>query len=105
MHSSRMRTVHCSGRLGGGGSAQGGICLQGVSAWGCLPRGCTPPPVDRMTENITFPQLLLQTVNMRARCRISMVLYLMSFYCVFRHMTTNLQGTDYPKLTPPGYMQ
>ena len=75
MHSSRMRTVHCSGRLGGGGSAQGSICLQGVSAWGVSAQGVYTSPVDRMTENITFPQLLLRTVNMRARCRISMVLY------------------------------
>ena len=47
MHSSKMRTVSCSGCLGWGG----GICLAGVSAWreclpeggvcvgGCLPRG------------------------------------------------------------------
>ena len=55
MHSSRMRTVRCSDRLDG--CVQGGVrgvCVQGVSAW-----GCTPPPVDRMTdacENITFPQ-------------------------------------------------
>ena len=77
MHSSRMRTVRYSGRLmagvclsGGclpsGGvclprwvSAQVGVCPEGVStqgggewvsAWGCLPRGCTPPalPVDRI---------------------------------------------------------
>ena len=52
MHSSRMRTVRCSGRVGGGClprgvstqgelSGYGGICL-GVSAWGCLPRGCLP---------------------------------------------------------------
>ena len=34
IHSSRMRTVRCSGRLVGRGSAQGG-----GSAWGCLPRG------------------------------------------------------------------
>ena len=130
MHSSRMRTVRCSGRLGGclsggylprgggclprgclsrgyvclgsvsaggclhrgvylgvsalgvsaqGGclpsivSAQGGVCLAGVClggvclGWGAYPGGCTPPPVDRMTdacENITFPQLLLRMVKM-----------------------------------------
>ena len=55
MHSSRMCTVRCSGRLGCGGVPRG------VSAW-----GCTPPLVDRMTdtgENITFPQLLLWTVK------------------------------------------
>ena len=62
MHSSRLRTVRCSGRLWGGVSAREG-CLGG-----CLPRGVvlyTYPPVDRMTdacENITFPQLLLRTV-------------------------------------------
>ena len=41
---------------GVGGSLPGGEVL---------PRGCTPPSVDRMTdacENITFPQLLLRTV-------------------------------------------
>ena len=42
MHSSRMHTVCCSGRLGGvsaqGMSGQGGVCLGG-----CLPRrGCLP---------------------------------------------------------------
>ena len=49
MHSSRMRTVPCIGRLEGG----------------CLPRGCTPPcgQIDAC-ENITFPQLLLRTVKM-----------------------------------------
>ena len=81
MHSSRMRSVYCSGRQGvcipactgqGGGSGQGvsgqGGCLPGG---GCLPRGggvcllgCLPHtpllPVNRMTdvcENITLPQL------------------------------------------------
>ena len=87
MHSSRIRTVHCSGHLGGclprGGVCPGwevclGGCLpQGVCLWGvCLPRrwgvlsesvcsGGVHPLVDRMTdacENITFPQLLLRTV-------------------------------------------
>ena len=37
MHSSRMRTVRYSGRLGGGEGV--GVCPGGVSAWGCLPRG------------------------------------------------------------------
>ena len=41
MHSSRMRTICCSGHL------IGGVCPGGVSAWGCLPngvsaRGCLP---------------------------------------------------------------
>ena len=56
----------------------GGCLPKGVSAWrgcvcqgvgwvpgGCLPSGCTPPPVNRITDrckNITFPQLRLQTV-------------------------------------------
>ena len=69
MHSSRMRTVRCSGRL---------------SCHTCTPSPCMPPytthaplchacpplphthPMDRMTdacENITFPQLLLRTVK------------------------------------------
>ena len=82
MHSSRMRTVRCSGRRGGGAcipacTGQGGMYPSmhwaggvyrsmhwagGVSARGCLPEGvsATPPPLDRMTdacENITLPQL------------------------------------------------
>ena len=75
MHSSRMHTVRCSGRLGGclpGGLCPGGVC-QGVSAqrevsaWrgGCLPRQ-TPPHVKRIRvscKNNTLPQLLLQTVK------------------------------------------
>ena len=50
MHSSRMRSVRCSGRLS---------CH--------TPPPCMPPPVDRITdacENITFMRLLLRTVNM-----------------------------------------
>ena len=71
MHSSRMRTVRCSGRP-----------LRGVRPGGCLPGGCLPggvaarqgvcqggcqgcvcgrhPPMDRMADtckNITLPQL------------------------------------------------
>ena len=45
-HSSRTRTVRCSGIPGGGVvseqgrmSAQGGNVCLGVSAWGCLPGG------------------------------------------------------------------
>ena len=47
-HSSRMRTICCSGRLKGGGclpmevSAQGRVCLGG-----CLSGECTPPPGHR----------------------------------------------------------
>ena len=72
MHSSRMRTVRCSGRLLG----QGGVCPGRVSAWGgcllgggCLPDGCTPPfPLwtkflTHACENITFLQLRLRTVK------------------------------------------
>ena len=33
MHSSRMRTVCSSGHIWGGGSARGGVCLQGVCSW------------------------------------------------------------------------
>ena len=52
-----MRTVCCSGCLGG--------CLPRRE--GCLPGGCTPPPLwteflTHACENITFPQLLLRTV-------------------------------------------
>ena len=83
MHSS---TVFCSGHLsrgeyacGGGGvypggsvSVQEGCMPKGgcVCLWGCLPRGvcllgCTPPPCGQTDtcKNITFPHLLLRTVN------------------------------------------
>ena len=91
MHSSRMRTVHCSGHLGGGGlprwvSAWGGVSAQGDlllwteflsgggcltgggSAWGCLPGGVHLPLLwteflTHACENITFPQLRLRTVT------------------------------------------
>ena len=50
-----------------GAGARPGV---GVSAGGCLPRGCLlrhpPPLVNRITDrckNITFPQLLLRTVT------------------------------------------
>ena len=80
MHSSRMRTVRCSDRLGGlpgGGVCLGCVCLGGflpsgvssqggVSTWGCLPRRVySSPPRDRITDrckNITFRQLRLRTV-------------------------------------------
>ena len=41
MHSSRMRTVRCSGRRGvsGGGSAQGGVCWGGVCPGGSVGGG------------------------------------------------------------------
>ena len=58
MHYSRMRTIHCSGRLGG-------CLLRG----GCLPGGCLPGVsaqwsefLTHTCENITFPQLLVRTV-------------------------------------------
>ena len=87
MHSSRMRTVCCSGRLMIGVFSQGGVCIchgriwpggcppRGVSAYGGVcpggvyPRGgcwgCTPPIGGQTDtcENITFPQLLLRTVD------------------------------------------
>ena len=72
----------------------GGLCLprgclprwvsaQGdVSAWGCLPRGVyTTPLVHTITDrckNITFPQLLLRTVNISLKCDI----FILSCYCV-----------------------
>ena len=61
MHSSRMRTVHCSGRLRVGedylsrmGCLPRGVSALGVSAWGFLLRGvvcpfgggCVSPGVD-----------------------------------------------------------
>ena len=88
MHSSRMRTVHCNGHLGVG-------CLPG----GCLPRGCLPgecipacngadtpllqPWTEFLThacENITFPQLLLQTVKITCCERLSIRPH---FHCSF----------------------
>ena len=50
----------------GGMSAQGRVCQDGVSAGGVCPVGCTPPPVNRITDrfkNITFPQFSFATVN------------------------------------------
>ena len=71
MHSNRMPTVRCRGRLGEGASSIGGclprvVCLGEVYTPG--PRGRHPHPVDRMTdtcESITFPQLLLRTVKIK----------------------------------------
>ena len=58
MHSSRMRTVRCSGRLmvGGGGCLPGG----GWSVQGGVYPGGVSPPVNRITDrckNITLPQV------------------------------------------------
>ena len=48
MHSSRMRTVRCSGRLGGD-------------------KGVWTEFLTHACENITFPQLLLRTVKMNTQ--------------------------------------
>ena len=44
MHSSKMRTVRFSCRLGGGGGLPRGICPQPIVFWD------TTPPVNRMTD-------------------------------------------------------
>ena len=86
-HSSRMRTVRCSGCLPRGVSAwlggvcPEGVCPEGVSTWPsgvCLVRGlaawpgeclpgqeCTSLPLVQTNtrESITFPQLLLRIVK------------------------------------------
>ena len=70
IHSSRMRTIRCSGRLGG----EGAVHPQADTPPAQFMLDTPPPsqmlgyipPVDRMTdvcENITFPQLLLRTVT------------------------------------------
>ena len=78
MHSSRMRTVRCSGRLGGclpggclpmeclpqGSPQEGGVCPGVYTPW--TQKQTPPSPVNRITDrckNITFPQLLLHMVN------------------------------------------
>ena len=86
MHSSRMRSVRWSDRLGGclpreGVSAWRGVCLGVVLSGGCLPGGVClggvhhPPPAPIWTEflthtceNITFSQLLLRTAKITSRC-------------------------------------
>ena len=63
IHSSRMRTVRCSGRLGKGG----GVYPWGVSARGCLPRRGLPGVcLGVWTEWQTFPQ---RTVKMFSKYR------------------------------------
>ena len=74
MHSSEMRTVRCSGRLGGRGVCPGeGVCQWGRGGGVCPGEGCvclegsytSPLWTEFLThayENITFPQLLLRTV-------------------------------------------
>ena len=67
MHSSRMRTVHCSGCRGV--SAQGvsawGMSAQGMSAGGCLPGGESArhplPPVNRMIDRFLRKYYLAAT--------------------------------------------
>ena len=71
-----MRTIHCSGRLGGrgvilprgvlhvgvqcsGGCLSGGVCPGGVPP---DPETETPGGQTDTCENTTFPQLLLRTV-------------------------------------------
>ena len=58
-----MRTIRCSGRLGGWSLPRAGVYPAGA----CLPRGVYTSPRRGQTdacEKITFPQLLLRTVNM-----------------------------------------
>ena len=83
MHSSRMRTVCCSGRLGGGG-VQEGVCVSGGV---CIP-ACngadTPLWTELLThacENSTFPQLLLQIVKMAVSA--SVLLLFLGYYFLF----------------------
>ena len=83
MHSSRMRTVRCSSRRGGGWGwgcvsqhALGRtvcVCIPACTGQrGCvsqhaLDRGCLPE--GGRCKNITFPQLRLRTVKNRVRKR------------------------------------
>ena len=79
MHSSRMHTVRCSGRLGregvcpGGCMPREGVCLgggvclvgnlpKGVSVWGGVNLPLWTEFLTDTCENITLPQLLLRTV-------------------------------------------
>ena len=68
MHSSRIRTAHCSGHLiGGGGRLQRGCLPREYLPWRYLPRRVYTFPLRGQTdtcENITLPQLLLRTVKM-----------------------------------------
>ena len=51
IHSSKMRTVRCSGRLGGGVSAWEGMSAQrGICQGGGSAQAGVFPPVDRMTR-------------------------------------------------------
>ena len=73
MHSSRMRTVCCRGRLilGGGGVCPGSVCQGGVHL----------PPLwteflTHTCENITFPQLRLRTVKNHVLVLVKVCLHL-----------------------------
>ena len=57
MHSIRMSTVRCSGRLRGSRGVQGNVCVKGGVH---LPRWTEF--LTQACENITVPQLLLRTV-------------------------------------------
>ena len=58
MHSSRMCTVRCSGRLRGGRVSAGDVSARGVYN-----------PLVNRCKNITFPQLRLRTVWHKLRLR------------------------------------
>ena len=68
MHSSRMRTVLCSGRLGGvcqgeGVSDQGGVCIGGQSAQeGCLPRRVYTTPRGQNDRHLWKHYIFATTV-------------------------------------------
>ena len=68
MHSSRKRTVRCSSHRGKE-FLPGGCLPGGVSA--CREVYTSPPPLWTdfyiCCENITFPQLLLRTVNIKSQ--------------------------------------
>ena len=58
MHSSKIRTVHCSGYLGPG-VLPGGVCRGGCLPRGCLPRGCLPGGV--FLPRGCLPRMLVDT--------------------------------------------
>ena len=61
MPSSRMRTIHCSGRRGGL-SAQGGVCPEEVSdQWGCM-LGHLSPPMNRILDTHLWKHYLSSTM-------------------------------------------
>ena len=83
MHSSRMRTFSCSGRLLGG--------VGYLHTGECLPGGVHPPGHIDTCENITFPQLLLRTVTRRLQW-ISMVTVSMMNGYITHSIHCNLLG-------------